>query len=80
MTANGLIADLEGQDFPTLEDACAATKVSARQLVADAIRNGDDRVVLDFQIEDERRVRLAITPIDAKITGGSCIIDKITRS
>jgi len=42
MTENGLIADPEGQHFPTLEDACAATEKSARHLVSDVLRNGDD--------------------------------------
>ncbi|MBD8702033.1 hypothetical protein IFT54_19690 [Sphingomonas sp. CFBP 13714] len=76
MTANGLIADPEGQHFPTLEDASAATEVSARHLVADAIRNGENRVTLEFQIEDKFGVRLAILPVDAKITGGNCIPTK----
>jgi len=75
MTANRLIADFEGQHFPTLEDACTATEKSARHLVSDALRNGDDRVVLEFHIEDERGVRLANVPVEAKITGGRCTGD-----
>ncbi|MET3828302.1 hypothetical protein ABIC16_004057 [Sphingomonas sp. PvP055] len=73
MTANGVIADPEGQHFNTLEDACTATEVSARHLIADAIRNGGAHVALEFQIEDECGVRLATVPVDAKIIGGSCI-------
>ena len=80
MTKNGLIADPEGERFATLEDACAKVKVSARHLIADAIRNGADRVTLNFQIEDEHGGRLANLPIDAKITGGSCTSNQFAGS
>ena len=72
-TTGGLIVDPEGQQFVTLEDACAATEECARHLVADAFRNGDDHVVLEFRIEDQHGVQLANVPVDAEIKGGRCI-------
>ena len=73
-TTSGLIVDQEEQQFVTLDDACAATKKSARDVVADAFRNGKDQIVLEFRIDDQHGVRLAIVPVDAEIKFGCCII------
>jgi len=69
-TASGLIADQEGQQFVTLDDACAATEKSARHLVADAFRNGKDQIVLEFRTDDQHGVRLTTLPVDADIKVG----------
>jgi len=66
-TTSGLIVDKEGQQFVTLDEACAATEKSARYLVADAFRNGKDHIVLEFRIDDQHGVRLATVPVDAEI-------------
>jgi len=73
-TTSGLIVDQEGQQFVTLDDACAATEKSARHLVADAFRNGKDQFVLDFRIDDKHGVRLATVSVDAEIKVGCCNI------
>jgi len=71
-TTSGLIVDQEGQQFVTLDDACAATEKSARHLVADAFRNGKDHIILEFRIDDQHGVRLATVPVDADIKVGCC--------
>ena len=73
-TTSGLIVDQEGQQFVTLDDACAATEKSARHLVADAFRNGKDQIVLEFRIDDQNGVRLATVPVDAEIKVYCCNI------
>ena len=73
-TVSGLIVDQEGQQFVTLDEACATTEKSARHLVADAFRNGKDQVVLEFRIDDQHGVRLATVPVDAEIKVYCCSI------
>jgi len=70
VTANGLVADPEGEYFDTLEHACAANEKSAKDLVASAIKSGKKHISLELHIENEQGPRLAQLPLSADINFG----------
>jgi hypothetical protein len=62
----GLIRDEEGDDFASLEAACAEARASVRDLLADDLRCGKPAPERRIEIADERgvvldSVRVAVT-------------------
>lgn len=61
--------DEEGQDFTDLDEARRSAARAAREIVAEEIKSGRDRVSLELHIQDEAGACVATLPIAATIIG-----------
>lgn len=65
----GLARDDEGQDFVSFQEARQSAVRAARDIVAEEIKAGHDRVNLELYIQDEAGTCLAMLPVAATIIG-----------
>jgi hypothetical protein len=64
--------DCEGAEFPDLDAACKEARTSAREMVADAVRQGKERTADAFVIADESGQELATVPMREALPQGFC--------
>ena len=65
-----VIVDQEGSDFPDADAARQEALAAARQILADAIRSGNEEAPEDFVIADSEGREVEIVPFAAVLPKG----------
>jgi hypothetical protein len=74
-TPGKLVVDEEGRDLPGLEAATQEAVDSARDIIADALKDGSDVHGFAFNVTDDRGQQVMIYDFNNQLNGGSTAPD-----